>query len=183
MKPPARMARRLALGLSIAAVLVSLSCGFFVRQAYALRAEEPELLVGPVLWFLVVLLVALLLRMGAAVCELVWLSRTWENLPLELRRVGPLDKVEPVLLVSMTLVPGIAWIWKHGVVDAVTKGFEAIRARVPFDAPVPRTLGVAAVIVGWVPGLNVYLAPFLWEVFAIRIDRCVDLIVQRRGEA
>jgi hypothetical protein len=29
---------------------------------------------------------------------------------------------------------------------------------------------MAAVIVAWVPGLNVYVAPFLWEVFATRID-------------
>jgi hypothetical protein len=179
MRPPAKTARRIALGLSITAVLVSLACGFFARQAYALRAEDPDRLMGPVLWFLVLLLVALLLRMGAAVCELVWLARTWSNLPIELRKIGPMDKVEPILLVSMTLVPGIAWIWKLGVIDSVTKGFEAIRARVPYDAPVPRTLGMAAVIVGWVPGLNVYLAPFLWEVFAIRIDRCVDLILER----
>ena len=78
-----------------------------------------------------------------------------------------------------SVVPGIAWIWKLGIIDSVTKGFEAIRERVPYDAPVPRSLGIAAVIVGWVPGLNVYLAPFLWELFAIRIDRCVDLILQQ----
>ena len=179
MKPPAKTARRIALGLSVAAVLVSLSCGFFARQAYALRAEDPDRLMGPVLWFLVLLLIALLLRMGAAVCELIWLNRTWSNLPEPLRKIGPLEKVEPVLLVSMTLVPGIAWIWKLGVIDSVTKGFEAIRTKVPYDAPVPRRLGMAAVIVGWVPGLNVYLAPFLWELFAIRIDRCVDLILEK----
>jgi hypothetical protein len=178
-KPPAKTARRIALGLSITAVLVSLGCGFFARQAFALRAEDPERLMGPVLWFLVLLLVALLLRMGAAACELIWLYRTWSNLPEPLRKIGPIEKVEPGLLVGMTLVPGIAWIWKLGVIDSVTKGFEAIRMRVPYDAPVPRSLGIAAVIVGWVPGLNVYLAPFLWELFAIRIDRCVDLILQR----
>lgn len=179
MRPPAKTARRVALGLSVLAVLSSIVCGFCGRAAYHARDDEAAYMV-PFGWFLLLLLVALLLRMGAAVCELVWLERTWSNLPHELRKVGPLEKVEPILLVSMTFVPGIAWVWKLGVIDAVAKGFEAIRARVPFDAPVPRRLGMAAVIVGWVPGLNVYFAPFLWELFAIRIDRCVELILQRR---
>ena len=179
LRPPAKNARRIALALSVAAVLSSLVCGFYARQAFALRAEDPERLMGPVLWFLVALLIALLLRMGAAVCELIWLARVWTNLPESLRKVGPLEKVEPFLLITGTLVPGLAWIWKLGVIDTVTKGFETIRARVPFDAPVPRNLGMAAVIVSWIPGLNVYVAPFLWELFAIRIDRCVEGILER----
>jgi hypothetical protein len=40
---------------------------------------------------------------------------------------------------------------------------------------------MAAVIVAWVPGLNVYLAPFLWEMFATRTDRAVtELLVAQR---
>ncbi|MBX3233196.1 MAG: hypothetical protein KIT84_20605 [Labilithrix sp.] len=186
MKPPARTARRIALVLSALAVLVSVGCGVAARHAFAMRGvveSDPEALVGPLLWFLVLLLVALLLRMGAAVCELLWLERTWSNLPLELRKVGPIEKVEPIVLIGVSLVPGVAWIWKLGVIDAVARGFEAIRARVPFTAPVPRRLGVAAVVVGWVPGLNVYVAPFLWEVFATRIDRCVSEIEARRAPA
>jgi hypothetical protein len=35
---------------------------------------------------------------------------------------------------------------------------------------VPKALGVASVIVSWVPGLNVYVAPFLWEIFATKMD-------------
>lgn len=185
--PPARSrrgtARRVALLLSFVAVLTSLGCGVAARQAFALRgalASEPERLVGPALWFLVLLLVALLLRMGAAICELFWLERTWASLPVELRRVGPLERVEPFVLVGVSLVPGIAWIWKLCVIDAVARGFEAMRARVPFASPVPRRLGMAAVVVGWVPGLNVYVAPFLWELFATRIDRCVTEIEARR---
>ena len=33
---------------------------------------------------------------------------------------------------------------------------------------------MASVLVSWVPGLNVYLAPFLWELYAIKIDLAVD---------
>jgi hypothetical protein len=179
MKPPAKTARRIAFAISIVAVFFTFGAGYHARQAYHLRKEDPDALVGPVLWFLVLLLVALLLRMGAAVCELIWLERTWTNLPPELRHVGPMKQVDSFVLISVTLVPGIAWIWKLGVIDAVTKGFEAIRARVPFAEPVPRTLGMAAVIVSWIPGLNVYCAPFLWELFAIRIDRCVQGILER----
>ncbi len=29
---------------------------------------------------------------------------------------------------------------------------------------------MASVIVSWVPGMNVYVAPFLWELFATRMD-------------
>ena len=179
MAPPAKNARRIALVLSIAAVLSSLVCGFYARQAFALRAEDPERLRGPGRGVRRALLVALLLRMGAAVCELIWLARVWSNLPEPLRKIGPLEKVEPFLLITGTLVPGLSWIWKLGVIDTVTKGFETIRTRVPFTAPVPRNLGMAAVIVSWIPGLNVYVAPFLWELFAIRIDRCVEGILER----
>jgi hypothetical protein len=182
LRPPAKNARRVALALSIVAVLASIACGFFARRAYAVRDTETEYLV-PFGWFLLLLLVALLLRMGAAICELIWLARVWGNLPEGLRRIGPLTQVEPILLITGTLVPGLAWIWKLGVIDTVTKGFEAIRTQVPYDAPVPRRLGMAAVIVGWIPGLNVYVAPFLWELFAIRIDRCVELIVAQGSHA
>ena len=38
----------------------------------------------------------------------------------------------------------------------------------------PRTRALPPVdptaVVAWVPGLNVYIAPFLWEMFATRID-------------
>jgi hypothetical protein len=129
-----------------------------------------------VVLFLVLLLVALLLRMGAAICELLWLERTWSNLPPPLRNVGPMKDVSSGMALAVSFVPGIAWVWKLGLVVGVTNGFEAIRTHTPFGAPVPRRLGVAAVIVGWVPGLNVYVAPFLWEMFATRLDVCVQEI-------
>jgi hypothetical protein len=39
---------------------------------------------------------------------------------------------------------------------------------------------MAAVIVGWVPGLNVYLAPFLWEMFATRMDVVIEQLLEAR---
>jgi len=108
--------------------------------------------------------------MAASVCELLWLERTWSNLPEELCKVGPLEKVSSGLVVVLCFVPGFSWLWKLGLAIAVCKGFEAMRARPPFTAKVPKALGIASVVVSWVPGLNVYLAPFLWELFAIRMD-------------
>ncbi len=174
--PPAQTARRVALILSGIAVAFSLGCGFCGRRAYSLRDAAPDVVLPWVSGFLVLLLVALLLRMGAAVCELLWLERTWSNLPAARRQVGPVKDVNPGVAVVVTLVPGVAWVWKLGLVVGIANGFEALRAEVPFSAPVPRKLGMAAVIVGWVPGLNVYAAPFLWEMFAQRIDACVEQI-------
>ena len=175
--PPAERARRIALGLSIVAVAFSLVCGFSARRAFALRESEPEVLMPWVLAFLVLLLVALLLRMGAAICELLWLERTWSNLPEPLRKVGPIDDVSSAMAIGISFVPGIAWVWKLGLIVGIANGFEAVRSHVPFIAPVPRRLGMAAVIVGWIPGLNVYVAPFLWEMFATRMDVCVKQIL------
>lgn len=177
-KPPASRARRIGIGLSVVAVLFSLGCGYSARTAFALRSGAPEPLLRWLTAFLVLLLVALLFRMGAAICELLWLERTWSNLPARLRKVGPMDDVSSGMALAISFVPGIAWIWKLGLVVGIAKGFEGIRSRVPFTAPIPRTLGMAAVIVGWVPILNVYLAPFLWEVFAARIDVCVEEILR-----
>jgi hypothetical protein len=176
-RPPARTARTIALVLSVVAVLVSLACGASARRAFALRSADPETLMQAVLLCLVLLLVALLLRMGAAVCELLWLERTWSNLPAHLRNVGPMKDVSSAMALVMSFVPGVAWLWKLGLVVGVADGFEAVRTHVNFAAPVPRRLGMAAVIVGWVPILNVYIAPFLWEGFAKRIDVCVGQIV------
>jgi hypothetical protein len=131
---------------------------------------------------LLLLLIALLLRMGAAICELLWLERTWSNLPDGLRKVGPIDDVSSGLALAVSFVPGIAWVWKLGLVVGIANGFESIRRSIPFVAPVPRRLGMAAVIVGWIPALNVYVAPFLWEMFATRIDVCVKEILAARGE-
>lgn len=174
--PPARTARRIALGLSAIAVAFSLGCGFCARRAYGLREASPDDLLPWTFAFLVLLLIALLFRMGAAICELLWLERTWSNLPEARRHVGPIKDVSSGAAVAITLVPGIAWVWKLGLVLGIANGFEAVRVAIPFTAPVPRRLGMAAVIVGWIPGLNVYVAPFLWEVFARQIDVCVEQI-------
>jgi hypothetical protein len=172
--PPAMRARRIALTLSLIAVAFSLPAGFCARSAFALRTNSDAALPWA-LAFLVLLLFALLFRMGAAIGELVWLERTWSNLPDAERVVGPVRDVSSGLAIAMNFVPGVAWVWKLGVVLGIARGFESMRPR--FDAPVPKRLGVAAVIIGWVPGLNVYFAPFLWELFARRIDVCVNQII------
>jgi hypothetical protein len=118
--------------------------------------------------------------MVAALCELLWLERTWRNLPEELRKVGPMENVDAVLLVGLSIVPGVAWVWKLGLIVAIANGFETLRTRIPFTAPVPRRLGMGAVITGWVPGLNVYVAPFLWEMFASRIETVIHELMAAR---
>jgi hypothetical protein len=160
--------------LSVLAVVASLGFGVFLRRTIALfDSEDPERYARPLVSALVFLLVALVLRMAAAVSELLWLERTWSNLPEALRKVGPVEHVSSGLVVGLSFVPGISWLWKLGLVMAVADGFERVRATHPFRAPIPRRLGMAAVIVAWVPGLNVYVAPFLWELFATRVDRAV----------
>ncbi len=179
-RPPARSARRAALALSATAVAFSFVCGATARRALR-NMENDELTIWLVL-ALSFLLGALLLRMCAAVCELVWLERTWHNVPVALRKVGPVDRVGTFMLVGFSLVPGVAWFWKLGLVAGIVDGFEHIRAETPFRAPIPRRLGLAAVIVGWIPGLNVYLAPFMWEVFATRVDAaCQEILALRAG--
>jgi hypothetical protein len=172
MRPPARRARILALCLSALAVGFSIGFGVYLRRVIPLfDADNPDRYARPLIIALVFLLAALVLRMIAAVCELLWLERTWSNLPEALRKVGPVDNVSSGLVIGLSFVPGISWVWKLGLVVAVADGFERMRATIPFRAPVPKNLGIAAVVLAWIPGLNVYLAPFLWEMFATRIDR------------
>ncbi len=177
LRPPAMRARRIALVLSFLAVAFSIGFGFALRKTWAIRDQDVALL-----WLtgaLTLLLVALLLRIVAAICELLWLERTWTNLPEEMRRVGPLENVSSAMLIGFSFVPVVAWFWKLGLVAGVADGFEKVRTRIPFKAPVPKKLGMAAVIIGWVPGLNVYIAPFLWEMFARKIDAvCIEIGVQ-----
>ena len=171
-RPQARRARVIALVLSVIAVVFSLGFGVYLRRTIALfDRDDPQRYAQPLVVALVLLLIALLFRMAASICELLWLERTWTNLPEGLRKVGPVDKVTSGLVVGLSFVPGISWVWKLGLIVAVADGFERMRLTIPFRAPIPRRLGLAAVIVAWVPGLNVYLAPFLWEMFATRIDR------------
>lgn len=185
LRPQARRARILALGLSVVAVGFSLGFGLYVRRTVALfDRSNPAAWIPTFTTALVCLLCALVLRMAAAVCELLWLERTWTNLPEELRTVGPVDKVSSGLVVGLSFVPGVSWVWKLGLVMAVSDGFERVRSTVPFRAPIPRRLGLAAVIVAWVPGLNVYVAPFLWEMFATRIDVvCAEMLTLRAHAA
>jgi hypothetical protein len=180
-RPPAMRARKIALILSCVAVMFSLACGVSARRAYAFyKVLAPaEKLFPWVTAFLVLLLIALLLRGGAAVCELWWLERTWSNLPERLRKVGPVKEVSSALAIAVSFVPGVAWVWKLGLIVGIANGFEAIRTETGFQAPVPKRLGMAAIIIGWVPGLNVYIAPFLWELFARKIDVCVTEILAK----
>jgi hypothetical protein len=173
--------RRLALALSAIAVALSVGFGFVARRAYAMRHGVPDEVLPTVLVALVLLLFALLFRMGGAICELLWLERTWSNLPERLRKVGPIDNVGSGLLIGVSIVPGVAWVWRLGLVVGIARGFEAVRAVMPFHAPVPRRLGMAAVVASWVPGLNVYVAPFLWEIFAARVDAVVREIMATRA--
>lgn len=177
-RPQAKRARVIALVLSVFAVACSIGFGIYIRRTIPLfDPDDPERYMVPFVIALVFLLFAFLFRMVAAVCELLWLERTWTNLPEQLRKVGPVDKVTSGLVVGLSFVPGVAWLWKLGLVMAVSDGFERVRANIPFRAPIPRRLGMAAVIVAWVPGLNVYLAPFLWEMFATRIDVvCTEIL-------
>ena len=170
-RPPARFARLFSMVLSVVAIGFSIGFGIYLRRVIPIfDVDHPERYFEPAIAMLVFLLFALLFRMGASVCELVWLERTWSNMPEALRKVGPIEKVSPGLAVVLSLVPGLSWIWKLGLAIAVCDGFEQVRARLPFRAKVPKGLGMAAVIVGWVPGLNVYVAPFLWEIFATKMD-------------
>jgi hypothetical protein len=136
--PPVRLARLIALALSTVAVVFSLACGFCGRRAYALREGDPDALLPWTFAFLVLLLIALLLRMASALCELWWLERTWSNIPEPLRKVGPVKDVSSGMAVVITFIPGVAWIWKLGVVVGIANGFEAARSTVGFTAPVPR---------------------------------------------
>lgn len=172
--PPAMRARRTALALSGVAVAFSVAFGFALRRWIFLDNED--LLSMWLLAALSLLLIALVLRMLAAICELLWLERTWTNLPEELRKVGPMQNVSSVMLFGFAFVPVFAYFWKLGLVMGIANGLESVRTERPFRAPVPKGLGMAAVIIGWVPGLNVYIAPFLWEMFARRIDAvCIEL--------
>jgi hypothetical protein len=178
LRPQAKRARILALVLSFIAVAFSIGFGIYLRRTIPVfDAANPERAAQPLVIALVFLLFALLFRMAAAICELWWLERTWTNLPEQLRKVGPVDNVTSGLVVGLSFVPGISWVWKLGLVMAVTDGFERVRTTIPFRAAIPRRLGMAAVIVAWVPGLNVYIAPFLWEMFATRIDIvCAEIL-------
>jgi hypothetical protein len=181
-RPPARLARILAMVLSIVAIGFSIGFGIYLRRVIPLfDVDHPDRYLEPAIAMLVLLLLALLFRMGASLCELVWLERTWSNMPEDLRKVGPIEKVSSGLAVVLSFVPGLSWIWKLGLAMAVCDGFEQLRTRLPFAAKVPRKLGMAAVIVGWVPGLNVYVAPFLWESFATKMDVVCSEILAHKG--
>jgi hypothetical protein len=174
MQQPAKRARVIALVLSAIAVMFAFGFGLFIRKWYFVRTEDIA-----VVWLLialVLLLVAMLLRIAAAMCELLWLERTMSNLPQHLRRVGPIENVTAVHIFGIAFIPVIAWFWKLGLVVSVSNGLEEVRRTVPFKARVPKHLGVMAVMLGWLPPLNIYVAPFLWELYARRIDAvCVEL--------
>lgn len=181
--PPASRARRTAIVLSVFAVLFSLVFGYCIRHAFSMLSVTMDEAVyfRWVAYALGFLVVALLFRMCAAICELLWLERTWSNLPEDLQKVGPVEKVSSGLVIGISFVPGVAWLWKLGLIVGITNGFEALRGRLGFRGPVPKRLGVAAVIIGWIPGLNVYLAPFLWEMFATRMERLIEEIITSRA--
>jgi hypothetical protein len=80
LKAPARVARIVAMVLSIVAVGCSIGFGIYLRRVIPLfDKDHPERYVEPAIAMLVFLLFALLFRMGASLCELVWLERTWSD--------------------------------------------------------------------------------------------------------
>ncbi len=184
MQAPASRARTVALILSGVAVLFAFGFAIVVRRWWAVaRVEglastftgESEVTLT-LLLALTLLLIAMLLRMGAAICELMWLERAISNLPIDLRRVGPIENVGPVHVFGIAFIPVVSWFWKLGMVASVSNGLEKLRLSTPFTARVPKHLGMTAVVLGWLPPLNIYLAPFLWEMYARRIDVvCVQL--------
>ncbi len=181
--PPAERARQVALILSGFAVCFAVGFGFLIRKWYAeLHGSLTSFLEGTDAAFLyligalLLLLVAVLLRILAGICELIWLERAWSNLPAEHRRVGPIESVTAIHIFGIAVIPVVAWFWKLALVRAVTKSLELVRKDTGFRAPVPNHLGVTACILGWLPPLNLYVAPFLWEMFARRIDAvCIEL--------
>ena len=178
LQPPRRVARILALVLSLVAIVFAILFGIYLRRVYPIFDQDnPDAWILPGIWMLVFLLFAMLFRMAASICELVWLERTWSNLPPELCNVGPMKKVSSGIMLVLCFVPGLAWIWKLGLAIAVCDAFEAVRPYAPFEGKVPKRLGLAAVVLGWIPGPSVYIAPFLWEIFATKMDRCMSQIL------
>lgn len=176
--PPAQRARRIALVLSGIAVAFAFAFGFAIRRWYATShgvlatfdGYEEASVLFTLVGALLLLLIAIVLRILAGICELMWLERTWSNLPITMRRIGPIENVTTIHIFGIAFIPVVAWFWKFALVRRVSTSLEEVRKTIPFRAPVPRTLGTTAVILGWFPPLNVYLAPFLWEMFARRID-------------
>lgn len=166
--------------LSAGAVLFALVFGVLLRRFLAMPDREDEM--GWLIGALTALLVAYLLRIAGSLCELLWLERTWTNLPETMRKVGPVEKVDSALVIGLSFVPVLSWFWKLGLVRAVSDGFERVRTVIPFEAPIPRRLGMTAIVLGWIPGLNLYLAPFLWELFARRIDAVCHEIRRRQAD-
>src|SRR4051812_10241303 len=71
-RPQARRARIIALVLSVIAVLFSLGFGVYLRRTIALfDRDDPQRYVEPLVVALVLLLIALLFRMAASICELL----------------------------------------------------------------------------------------------------------------
>jgi hypothetical protein len=181
--PPAEKARLVALLLSGTAVCFAVAFGFCIRRWWALTHGSLAFFdaadAAPFFWVmgaLVLLLIAVILRIMAGICELIWLERAWSNLPQEHRRVGPIDNVTPIHIFGIAFIPVVAWFWKLALVRAVVRSLELVKKDVPFETPVPHHLGQTACILGWLPPLNLYVAPFLWEMFARRIDRvCLEL--------
>ncbi|HEY1955419.1 MAG TPA: hypothetical protein VGH28_07395 [Polyangiaceae bacterium] len=188
-QPPAARARKTAMVLSAIAVAFAIAFGFAIRSWFAMvHGEVVSTLDGDgfaalyLVGALLLLLIAVLLRIFAGICELVWLERTWSNLPAEHRRVGPIENVTPVHIFGIAFIPVVAWFWKLALISAVANSLELVRKDLPFRAAVPRRLGVTACILGWLPPLNLYLAPFLWEMFARRIDVvCLELAALDQG--
>jgi hypothetical protein len=181
--PPAERARLIALLLSGVAVCFAIAFGFCIRKWWALTQGSLAFFdaadAAPFFWImgaLVLLLIAVILRIMAGICELIWLERAWSNLPKEHRRVGPIENVTPIHIFGIAFIPVVAWFWKLALVRAVVRSLELVRKDVGFRAPIPRHLGQTACILGWLPPLNLYVAPFLWEMFARRIDAiCAEL--------
>jgi hypothetical protein len=116
---------------------------------------------------------------------LVWLHRAWARIPEPCRRTYDDRRVEPDEAIWKLFIPfyGVFyWVFiaSIGLCGAVERHLKRVRAQ---SASVPSTLAFVTCLVQLVPGVNLFVSPFLWGLFMARVDGAQAEADRRESEA
>lgn len=126
--------------------------------------------------------ISLLFLLLVPIAACVWLYKSWNAVPPQMRYTDGGKWVSPGAAVGFIFVPVYGWYWMFvanaGLCDAINRTLVAAGGQ----PRAPKGLAIACCVIALIPYVN-YLSPITWTIYMFAMDSAKRELVNRTGVA